>query len=367
MNRYGIPQSTDIVANPAQARAVIETQSRTGRCHPGCVPWRSLIAWLLVLPLTGWVVLRAFGLEEGWPMVPLLAYTPLAVAGAVVVLVVTLLLRRRAAALVAALLTVTLAAFVAPRALGGPSGAEGGDGPRLTVLTANLYGEPRAAAEIVGVVRRERPDVLSLQEVTPRVATALEDAGLRRAMPERVQDVRDGGLGSAVYARLPLRRTPAVEGQTVTTARLRMRGAPPVELLAVHARVPIREANMDEWRADLRALPAATPRGPVRILAGDFNATLDHAELRRVLDRGYEDAADEVGRGLRATWPSNRRFPPPVTIDHVLADERCGVRSLRVIEVPGSDHRAVLAVLELPRGQGARSAPPLTLQSGPLP
>ena len=65
------------------------------------MPWRSLIAWLLVLPVAGWVALRAFGLERGYPMVPLLAYTPLAVAGGAVVLVVALLLRRRGAAAVA--------------------------------------------------------------------------------------------------------------------------------------------------------------------------------------------------------------------------------------------------------------------------
>jgi endonuclease/exonuclease/phosphatase (EEP) superfamily protein YafD len=309
-----------------------------------------VIAWLLVLPIAGWVVLRAFGLEEGWPVVPLIAYTPLAVAGAVAVFAVTLLLRRRAASATAALLAVALAAFVAPRALGGPSAAEGGSGPRLTVLTANLYGQPRAAEGIVDVVRRERPDVLSLQEVTPRVAAALEEAGLRRLLPERVQDVRRRGFGSAVYARVPLERASATAAQRVTAARLRVRGGPPVEVLAVHPMAPLNERRLDEWRDDLRALPPATPRGAVRILAGDFNATLDHAELRRVLDRGYEDAADEVGHGLRATWPANRRLPPPVTIDHVLADERCGVRDLEVIDVVGSDHRAVLAELELPRG-----------------
>ena len=316
------------------------------------MPWRSLIAWLLVLPVAGWVVLRAFGLEEGWPLVPLLAYTPLAVAGALAVAVVAaLLLRRRAPALVALALTVVLAAFVAPRALGGPSRAEGGGGPRLKVLTANLYGEPRAAAAIVGVVRRERPDVLSLQEVTPRVAAALEAAGLPRLLPERIQDVRESASGSAVYARLPLARGKVEGGRAApVVARLRPRGAPPVDLLSVHPRAPLKESDLDNWRAGLRALPPATPRGAVRILAGDFNATLDHAELRRVLDHGYEDAADEVGHGLRATWPSDRRFPPPVTIDHVLADERCGVRDVRVLPVAGSDHRAVLAELELPRG-----------------
>jgi hypothetical protein len=86
---------------------------------------------MLVLPLAAWVVLRAFGLEEGYPLVPLLAYTPLAIAGAAVAAVIALVLRRRAPAVAAVLLAVALAAFVAPRALGGPSGAEGGDGPRL--------------------------------------------------------------------------------------------------------------------------------------------------------------------------------------------------------------------------------------------
>jgi endonuclease/exonuclease/phosphatase (EEP) superfamily protein YafD len=165
-----------------------------------------------------------------------------------------------------------------------------------------------------------------------------------------VRDVRRRGFGSAVYARVRLERArPVAAGQTVTAARLRLPGAPPAEVLSVHPRVPRREASMDEWRADLRALPPATPRGDVLILAGDFNATLDHAEFRRVVARGYEDAADEMGHGLRATWPANGRRTLPVTIDHVLADERCGVRELEVIPLRGSDHRAVLAELVLPR------------------
>jgi endonuclease/exonuclease/phosphatase (EEP) superfamily protein YafD len=107
---------------------------------------------------------------------------------------------------------------------------------------------------------------------------------------------------------------------------------------------------MPAWRGDLRALPPATPGGPLRILAGDFNATLDHAELRRLLDTGYQDAAAEVGAGLKGTWPHGRRLLPPVAIDHVLADARCGVRSFSVHTIAGTDHRAVLAELVLPRG-----------------
>jgi len=92
--------------------------------------------------------------------------------------------------------------------------------------------------------------------------------------------------------------------------------------------------------------PAA---GPIpRVLLGDFNATLDHREFRRVLDRGYYDAADATGDGLRATWPTDRSRPM-LTIDHVLLPESIRTRKVNVHDVRGSDHRAVIAEILLPR------------------
>jgi len=85
------------------------------------------------------------------------------------------------------------------------------------------------------------------------------------------------------------------------------------------------------------------------VLAGDFNATLDHAELRRLLDRGYHDVAEQAGTALRPTWPAGRTIPTQVTIDHVLADRRIRVVSARSVAIPGSDHRGVLTELLLPR------------------
>jgi endonuclease/exonuclease/phosphatase (EEP) superfamily protein YafD len=311
---------------------------------------RAVVAWGLVAVCAAWAVVRALGLERGYPMVPLIAYTPAAAAGTAGVAILCALLRRRWAALAAVALAVLLASFVVPRALGGPSAAEGGRGPQLRVLTANLYRQSRAATSLVALARETRADVVSIHELTPEVADALRAAGMRELLPESALEERPDGFGSGLYTRAPLEDLPAPGGKAVSAGRLRIRGAAPVEIYAVHPRAPLGPAEMDEWKAHLRALPPATPGGELRILAGDFNATLDHAELRRILATGYEDAAAEVGSGLRATWPSNRRFPPPVTIDHVLADARCGVREVRVFDVAGSDHRAVLAVLELPRG-----------------
>jgi endonuclease/exonuclease/phosphatase (EEP) superfamily protein YafD len=311
---------------------------------------RSLAVWLLAAVCLGWAVVRLLGLERGYPLVPLAAFTPFVAVGAAAVVLVALVLRQRAAALLAAVATLVLVAVVAPRALGGPSAPEGAAGPRLRVLTANMHFGGGSAEELVALVRRTGATVLSVQELTPELAQRLDAAGLAELMPSRVLEAQPRGSGIGLYARVPLNphavirrtRNPSPVGSA------QLPGAPPVDVVGVHATAPLRGWRLRQWRADLRALPPATPDGRLRILAGDFNATLDHAELRRLLDSGYEDAAAEVGAGLQGTWPRGRRFPPPVTIDHVLADERCGVRAVSVHTIAGTDHRAVLAELELP-------------------
>lgn len=311
---------------------------------------RLAIAWLLVALSGAWVALRLLGLERGYPLVPLIAFTPFVAGGVVAVAVVAALLRQRGAALVATVLAVMLVGTVAPRALGGPTEPDGAAGPELRVMSANMHFGTGSPEQLVALVRRERPDVLSVQELTPRLADELEALGLGELLPEQILQP-DPRAGIGLYSRLPLSAAvtpPGTRKNPLVIAGVAVEGAPPVEVAAVHPPPPT-ERWVGAWRTDLRALPPATPRGSLRILAGDFNATLDHAELRRLLDTGYEDAAAEVGAGLTGTWSRRRRLLPPVAIDHVLADTRCGVRSFSAHTIAGTDHRAVLAELVLPR------------------
>jgi hypothetical protein len=73
--------------------------------------------------------------------------------------------------------------------------------------------------------------------------------------------------------------------------------------------------------------------------------------LRDLIGTGYIDAADEVGAGLTATWPfhgARAAVTPKVAIDHVLVDNRIGVRDFAAHAVPRTDHRAIVATLVLP-------------------
>ena len=309
--------------------------------------WGAVLSWALVAAWAIWALIRLLGLEYGFPLEALMAFTPLVAATAFVPVAVALFAGNRPAAVVAGVVFVALLAMVLPRAFGGPTEAEGGDGPSFRVLAANMKLGRAEPEPLVDLVRELDVDVLSVEELSPELAADLDQAGLRRLLPERVALTGRGSSGSALYARMPLgpgtaERLPG--GFPLISQRLAVEGAPAVEVVGVHTQPPTGSAD---WREDLRLVPAAI-ESPLRILLGDFNATLDQDEFRDLVGRGYDYAGATLGDGLTPTWPMNRRFQPLVAIDHVLADERIGIRDYAVEELPGSDHRAVYAELALP-------------------
>ncbi|GAA2278563.1 endonuclease/exonuclease/phosphatase family protein [Nonomuraea roseoviolacea subsp. roseoviolacea] len=300
--------------------------------------------------LAGWAAVRWSGFEPGWPWVPVVAFTPYAGGAAVVVLLAAGLLRLRAATALALVAAVGLGAAVLPRAL--PDGDAGGAG--LRVLSANLLVGSADPAALMALVERLRPDVLALQELTPAAVERLETAGLRRALPYVVARPGPGAGGSALYARHRLTPVAGPPPGTFEQAAgvLELPGGPRVEVVSVHPCAVHVSETRPCWRRELDALPRAD--GTLRVLAGDFNATLDHLPLRRLLASGYRDAADAAGRGLTPTWPARGWHGlPGVAIDHVLVPEGVSVRGYDVQAPVGSDHRPVFAELVLPASHGS--------------
>ncbi|ETK34314.1 endonuclease/exonuclease/phosphatase family protein [Microbispora sp. ATCC PTA-5024] len=305
--------------------------------------------WLVLLPLAGWAGLRLAGAEPKFRWSQAVSFTPYAAAASLVPLLAAVGLRRRATAVAAFAVTASLAAAVLPRAL--PDGNPPADGPSLRVLSANLYHGSVPAGALMDALRRHRPDVLVMVEFTPETAAALDRAGVARLLPYRVSAPEPDGQGSAVYSRLPLRADgPPLpgEGPRQIPALLTLPDGREVSVVAVHACAPSGGWRSGCWASSIRALPPAG--GRLRVLAGDFNSTLDHAVLRELIATGYRDAADVTGKGLAMTWPylDQPWFFPKVAIDHLLADSRIAIRSFATSALPGTDHRAVVTEITLP-------------------
>ncbi|WP_433510305.1 endonuclease/exonuclease/phosphatase family protein [Nonomuraea sp. CA-143628] len=306
----------------------------------------SVLVWLVVAPFAVWAALRVSPYDGLWPWVPIVAFTPYAAAASVLALALAGALRRWVAGAVALVTVAALALTVLPRWFADGEPAAGGR--TLRVLAANLMVGSADTAGLMDLVARLRPDLLTLQELTPKAAAALERAGLRKALPQAVVRALPGVGGSGVYSRYPLTAGPAIQFGAFGQARavLTEPGGTKIEVVSVHPCAPKYEGRTPCWQQGLVALPRGG--GAARVLAGDFNATLDHVPMRDLLAAGYRDAADVTGRGFTATyWPSGGRAPG-VVIDHVLASAGMGVRAFSVESLANTDHRPVFAELTLP-------------------
>jgi endonuclease/exonuclease/phosphatase (EEP) superfamily protein YafD len=309
------------------------------------------ISWAVAGGLAAWAAARVTAADRvrriEAPVAPLLSFTPQAAAVAPAVALALGLGRRKGPAVTAALAAVALTVVVRPRAARRRQPAA--SGPTLRVLTVNLLCGRADAEVVVALVRRTGADVLFLQELTEDAVNRLKKAGLGDLMPQEVTELRGGPRGSGIYSRFPLSERPplAPVHAAQPTAVLELPGGEAVEVGCVHPHPPKPpwSRGVARWRRELAVLP---PPGEVPlVLAGDFNATLDHALFRSVLRLGYADAALQAGNALAPTWGPAGRLAL-ITIDHVLVDRRCAVLASSVHAVPGSDHRAVFAEVRLP-------------------
>ncbi|HWG15750.1 MAG TPA: endonuclease/exonuclease/phosphatase family protein [Streptosporangiaceae bacterium] len=309
------------------------------------------LSWTVAGGLAAWAVARASAADRVRPTenaaVPLISFTPQVARAAPWAALGLRLIRQRGPAATVTMAAAALDLLVRPRRIARSQPAN--HGPTLRVLTLNLYVGRADAEAVVAQVRRAAADVLFVQELTGDAMTRLQQAGLDDLMPYTQLELWGGTRGSGIYSRFRLSEGPfvALAHAAQPTALLTLPGGKAVDLICVHPSAPTqRRAGAGRWRQELGALPP--PGGRPRVVAGDFNATLDHAAFRDVLRLGYADSAQQTGSGLIPTWGPPGRGAV-LTLDHVLADQSCAVRGYSVHVVPGSDHRAVSAEIQLSR------------------
>jgi endonuclease/exonuclease/phosphatase (EEP) superfamily protein YafD len=219
-------------------------------------------------------------------------------------------------------------------------------GPRLEVVTANLHYRNESPAALLAWLQARRPDVISVQELTPRWASEL---GGLRDWPYRALLPRSDPYGIGLMSRLPLQDLTQLDlaGDGLPSLRGVLHvGAQEVEMLALHARWPLSPSRLDLRSAALEAA-AAHVRGSQRptVLAGDLNLSPGSPYFAQLLQSsGLNDALR--GYGWLPTWRAGF-WPLALRIDHVLVSPSVCVEAVEVGPDVGSDHRPVWVRLRL--------------------
>ncbi|WP_143755739.1 endonuclease/exonuclease/phosphatase family protein [Sanguibacter keddieii] len=216
----------------------------------------------------------------------------------------------------------------------------------ITVLTANVRGE-RAGEEtvsaIVDLIISSGADVVALPEGQPVVDEVVAQLiGHGESFQSFPAFGAGPNRGTALLVAESLGTYREVDGPVGGVRVVPVDGdGPPIAAVHPTSLPPDPTADLGAWRSEgsqLRALFRTMTGG---IVAGDMNATLDHQQLRET--GTYVDAGSAAGIGGYGTFPSSLPGVLGTAIDHVLVDRgRFTVRAGAVVDVPGTDHRAVV-------------------------
>ncbi len=174
-------------------------------------------------------------------------------------------------------------------------------------------------------------------------------AGLDLRLTYRAGAAHIGRDGIMVFANSPLREIGEIDSATPGYDVEMATSRGPIRILAAHPTAP--NNGVAQWSSDLDSV-VATARaadGPT-LVAGDFNATLDHPQLRELMGSDYRDASADAGLSWRPTWPSpgdlrlkDVGLPSLFALDHVFMRGPLEATNARTRVVRGTDHRVLVA------------------------
>lgn len=228
------------------------------------------------------------------------------------------------------------------------SGAADGAGQELTIATCNLLWGNHEAARIGEWLEQHDPDLVAFQEVSVESRAALE--GLSKSYPFLVvspdREWHERTWGTAILSRVPLvstRRLPPPPGNTHWPLEVVVKlGGEQLVVRNVHPTRPGRAIRNAKRNAMLGSIAAEDWSGRC-LLLGDLNVTSTSPAFSELLETsGLRDSRSGFGRQPTYT-PTELGGVFSVAIDHILVSDSLRMIDRRIVAIPGSDHRGVVA------------------------
>jgi len=225
-----------------------------------------------------------------------------------------------------------------------PFRAADGTGAVYRLLQLNLRYDNPTPEEVLSLIGRTSPDIVTLAEVSPMWATKLKL--IKAAYPDQLICASDIGIGGgAILSSRPMSGERCFDRGTFATAAVNLNGRQ-VHAVALHLGWPWPSDQW--WQIRNLAAPMAMIRSPA-LVAGDFNAVSWSAAVTDMAQAGGLDIVDPIG----ASWfyrkaPEWLRPWLGLEIDHVMVKGGIIVHSARILEDVGSDHAPVLVEFSLP-------------------
>lgn len=219
------------------------------------------------------------------------------------------------------------------------------EGPSLRVFHMNVLQPNRRFDDAIKEAIDSGADVVSVQEVGKDWADALH-TGLSGIYPFARIIPGAHYHGIALFSKQPFVqiRTLDLAGIPVIEALVELDGEP-VRLITVHTISPVSYGHFRQRNAQFETLAHHLMNcDTATILVGDLNTVPWDGTYQRFCRRTGLSSTTPL---QQRTWPSFGPFAC-IPLDHLLISNRLALRTLTTVNVPGSDHRGLLAEIQLP-------------------
>lgn len=222
---------------------------------------------------------------------------------------------------------------------------------QIRLLTYNTHGGDTTAVDIARLVLENKIDVVALEETPKSIADQLHKLLADRGLEFQVFDNKVSAYSPDYFSNILLvgswlgkyKQTTASASYAVSVQAKPVERNKPV-FQVVHIPRPTGEL-WEAWSKEINQVVQWCNKTPNAIVAGDFNATLDHGPLRNL--GKCKDAAVVTKVGGLSTWPTSSPDWLGSAIDHVLVDANTW-KPMRgaVVSVGESDHRGLMFVFQ---------------------
>lgn len=281
--------------------------------------------------------------------------TPWILAFSILLLIIAGLARRKWLSLVLGIPIFVMGFNFAPLFLPNKQTLPPPNSLSLKVMSFNLHSIQKAKG-IADVIRREKPDILLVQELNIDAVLPFLKKDLADIYPDLYVDAVDQeGFKQAILSRYPVKHISAEfeKGRLQKTQIETPSGS--IVVWNVHP-IPPFLVPPEQYDTQISALAAdiAATKGSL-IVGGDFNAT-DQSEAYRMINKYLKNAYWEAGWGFGFSYPappytfmdSRLQTGPLWRIDHVFYSQNFIATNARTLTTSGgSDHFPMVAELSL--------------------
>ncbi len=266
--------------------------------------------------------------------------------GAIASGLVFILLKRRTLVLPSLIVLIINLSFVVPFYFATDTSLLTINPTPVRLLLMNVLSSNEDTEAVVAEIHRYQPDILVLEEITPRWFAAL--SGQLTDYPYQLHAVREDNFGIWLLSRFPIHDEEIIPWGPIqlpsATVRFRV-GNRLARVVAMHPMSPAAPQGV-RWRNEQLRQIAARFRGTEEplLVVGDLNTT-SFAPIFQEFKQRLRLTDSRRGFGLQCSWPSFSFNPLMITLDHCLVSDGWKVIRREVGDDTGSDHLPVYVEL----------------------